>query len=357
MCIFIKNLAPKQDYSIASDLQIPSDSVRLDRANLIERINKHLLAIPNIKERKNNVIGITGIAGSGKTTLSRIYGRIEKEKLVWEINSETREALIDSFYVLAYALANTQENKVEVDTIKSIQDSEASEFKLSLFIADKLQKHKSWLLIFDNVSSINTLKHFYPGDSSKWGIGRIIITSRDSKIMQSELIGEKKAIKVEQLSKEESTKLFCNILHNKEFEQLTTEEKHVALQFLDYIAPFPMDISLSAHYLKKVAITFEEYIKTKAINDKKLGDNELNRNKSGIDFSHNRSLLISNSVAKIIEKNHEFKNILYFISLLDPDDFPTNLLGIYKDPILVGELLLELEAYSLITKRICKQNN
>lgn len=117
-----------------------------------------------------------------------------------------------------------------------------------------------------------------------------------------------------------------------------------------------MDISLAAYYLKKVPISFEEYIKNAHKNAGKLNSNNMTNQSHNVDFSYSRRALIHASIAKVIEKNPEFKNIIFLISLLDPHDIPTNLLGVYKDPILVGQLLHELETYSLITKHICSKN-
>lgn len=234
----IKTVSKPYKNSIHSDLQIPSEAARLNRTGLIKQINEKMSYNSTGKDNVNHIVWITGIAGSGKTTLARIYARTQSEKLVWEINSETRETLIDSFFVLTYSLSNTNEKSEEVDAIKSIQDKEAREFKLSLYIANRIKNYPNWILIFDNLNSVDTLKHFLPRNISTWGGGKTIITSRDSKIMQSEYLGDMKLIKVDQLSKEESITLFCSILYNKEVKLLSDQEKNLIVKFLTILHLF-----------------------------------------------------------------------------------------------------------------------
>src|SRR3546814_17604867 len=94
----------------------------LQRPNLMNQIEEKL------KEQQGiQTIALIGPGGAGKTTIARVYGRSQKLPIVWEINAETKENLINSFECLAYALSKTEEEKKILKGYKEIKNDEERE--------------------------------------------------------------------------------------------------------------------------------------------------------------------------------------------------------------------------------------
>ena len=151
--------------AIHADLPLPSETFLLKRPQIIKQIestfeNQNKDSISTIA-----LIGVVGIGGAGKTTLTRYYGNfVSNASITWEINAETKENLINSFKELAYRLATTKEKREELAFIQNTQNTKEKETQLLFFIQYQLKQHNNWLLIYDNVDSLSELKEFFPRD-------------------------------------------------------------------------------------------------------------------------------------------------------------------------------------------------
>ena len=305
----------------------------------------------NKKIRVVGIVGIVGIGGAGKTTLARAYAKAQPNAVVWEINAETHTSLVDSFMSLASALAQTKELKDEFTFIKAIQNAEEKEKQLIVFVKGQLKNKQQWLLVYDNVEAFSQVKEFFPHDVTTWGEGDVIITTRDSNIINSTHVGESNVIQIDQLSPDEALRLFCKILYQKEPKDLVPEEEEKVREFLTKIPPFPLDVSVAAHYIKNASLTLDQYSERVAHNSQAFDKRQQVFVKEISDYTQTRYGLITLSIAKLIELNPEYKDLLFLISLLDSQDIPLNLLAFYKDPALVDQFLRDLKKYSLITSK------
>ena len=143
-----KNLKSELQRTVRSDLNIPIESVRLDRPELEKLLDDKFLGWKGIQ-----TVALVGVEGSGKTTLARHYAAAQDSPNVWEINAETKETLYESFESLAQAVSKTEEDQKHFSEILKTKNFGNREQRLLQFVKEKLKYAQNWFLIFDNVES------------------------------------------------------------------------------------------------------------------------------------------------------------------------------------------------------------
>src|SRR5690606_268374 len=98
-----------------SDLPLPAENVFLQRPALVQQIENSFKGAQGIQ-----AVALVGIGGAGKTALARQYARAQPSGLVWEINAETRESLLNSFEEFANALCKTSEERGRLKEIQAL---------------------------------------------------------------------------------------------------------------------------------------------------------------------------------------------------------------------------------------------
>ena len=223
-------------FSIRSDLSIPTEATLLKRSKLLEQIETGLKKQDGIR-----TVSVIGMGGSGKTTLARQYARSSDAAIVWEINAETRESLLQSFEGLAYALSQATGEENVLQKIGHLQNLKEKEEKIFLFVRDKLKHFSNWVLIYDSVTKMIEIQKYFPSDPGAWGKGVVIVTTRDSTIQNNEHIHD--AIHIGELDREEKKALFSKIIANKNGHSSTENPVGDDTKFLEQISPFSLDIS------------------------------------------------------------------------------------------------------------------
>ncbi len=327
--------------SIQSDLLIPADPVLLERPSLITRIHGKFQEKPDSIQ----TIALYGAGGAGKTTVARQYGR-QQTGIVWEANAETPGALRESFENLAYALVKTDAEKNTLMGLKDIKDMDEKEARLLFFVKEKLKSHPGWLLIFDNIEGINNIRNYFPSNPAAWGKGKVIVTTRNSNIAAHSFIHH--ALSVGELTPEEKLSLFTRITGNGDGHSLEKDQKNKVISLLNNIPSFPLDVSVAAHYLKTFNIPYDEYIKNISENISEFDQVQHNvLNEIGA-YSKTRYKIITLSLKEIIKESKDFGDILLFMSLLDSQNIPAELIDKFKDPIIRDSFIHCLKKYSLV---------
>jgi tetratricopeptide (TPR) repeat protein len=342
---------------ICSELWVPHESMLLKRPALLAQINEKLQGKQGIK--KIALAGVVGIGGAGKTTLARQYALSQRLAVVWELNAETLESLKESFESLASALARTEEEK-RLRGIQEIKDAEQREKKILNFVTEKLRNYSEWLLIYDNmeVKTFSCIKSYLPQNSRMWGNGKVVITTRDSTIKGTAYLNSKSIIDVDILGKEEALTLFSKICFEQEANELAKEQKEKILKFLEDIPPFPLDVSTAAYYIKNNEISYGEYIKRIKEDKEELDIEQASLLEEMSDYTKTRYGIITLTLKNIFEEESKFKDLLLFMSLLDSQKIPHNLLVTYKNDVLnVRNLLHTLKKHSLITNESSEIDN
>ena len=109
-----------QNVSISNIQNLDPNSI-IYREDMIKQMD----SIIN-KQKGLHCIVLTGEAGIGKTTLSKIYGARKHSKLCWLINAETEDSIKNSFIDIANSLAafGSSSLKESLLYIKSIKDKQ-----------------------------------------------------------------------------------------------------------------------------------------------------------------------------------------------------------------------------------------
>lgn len=332
----------KKESVIRSDLAVPTKSSLLERPELISQIDEKFKKQDGIQ-----TVALVGPGGAGKTTLARQYVSQQKTYIIQEVNAETHETLRSSFENLAQAFAQTEEDKKILREFEDIKPLEERDGKIIQFVKERLYAHPNWILIYDNVEKFSEIQKYFPQDFTTWGQGKVIFTTRDESIQNNKYVNS--VVYVRELSPDQKLNLFTKIVHQDKrylFKQNQIEEIKA---FLEKIPPFPLDISIASYYLKATNIKYNKYLEylTKYSDDfVAMQENIL---KEAGDYTKTRHGIITLSVQQLLTTHNDFKDLLLFISLLDSQNIPSNLLKTHKNEIVVDNFIYNLKKYSLIT--------
>ena len=331
-----------QQPSLRSDLAMPTKTSFLNRPVLISHLNNMFN-----KQEDIPIIALVGPGGSGKTILARYYGSQQNSPLIWEINAETIDSLKSSFEILALALTKTAQDQKILGNIQEIANSIERENKILYFVKEKLKSYLHWFLIYDNVENLTNIQRYFPQNVNFWGKGSVLITTRDNHIKNNRLVHH--TLQIGELNPQESLALFTKIMSESNSIQLEPDQIEQAKAFLSNLPPFPLDISMAAYYLKSANIPYETYLERLNGYNKDFVSIQEKVLKEVSEYTKTRYNIITLSLKNLIASHKDFEELLLFISLLDSQHIPRNLLDASKNGIAVDDFLYFLKKYSLIT--------
>jgi len=341
---FIKEKTSSEPIAVYTNLSLTADATLLKRPDLIAQMNEKL----NLqKEQPIKTLALSGIGGAGKTTIARNYAGQQKSPVIWELNAETKESMAQSFEQLAHALSKTEADQKALKGVQTIKSRQEREEKLITFVEAKLKSVSRWLLIYDNVEKVSDVEKYFPTNSSIWGSGVAIITTRDSNIRNNKHINQ--ALSIEELTNEDKLALFIKIISNAEKQQFSAEQLDQMKHFLINIPSFPLDVSIAAYYLKMANISYEKYLERLKANHETFKIVQENIIKGASNYTQTRYGIITLSLQRFIQSRKDFEDLLLFISLLDSQEIPRILLDAYKNEVIVDDFIYYLKKYSLIT--------
>ena len=326
---------------IRSDLPLPISSILLGRAEEIAQIDAKLKGDKGIQ-----TMALVGPGGIGKTTLARQYALLQKIPIIWEINAETESTLLASFETLALALAQTEEETKEVKGLQEIKNSTEKADKIVQWVQNHLSLSKSWFLIFDNVINFKNIQKYFPSNQNAWGMGQVLITTRNT---QMQNINIQSILPLKELNDGQKLGLFTNILiSGSEVLSLTPSQVEEAKTFLKDIPPYPLDVAIAAYYLKRTNVPYGKYLGYLKDYD---GEFETLQKEFLEELGHyhkTRHSIIALSLKELVEAHKDFSALLLFISLLNSQGIPRDLLSTLKKDLIVDNFIQHLKTYSLI---------
>lgn len=334
-----------KEYIARSDFSLPAKSALLDRPQILKEIEA---AFTNKEEIQT--VALIGMGGAGKTTLARQYAYSQYFPIVWEFNAESRESLKASFENLADVLAKTEADKNLLRELQEINNPIEKEEKLIRFVKERLRKNPTWFLVYDNVEKLKDMQLYFPNDPATWGKGAILITTRDSNLQNDSHIHH--SILIGELDANQKLDLFLKIINHDNTQHLTTAQKKDAQQFLEKISSFPLDVSVAAYYIKSTSVPYEKYITYINQSSKDFESLQANFLRETSSYTKTRYGIITLSLQKLMETHKDFGDLLLFISLIDSQNIPRDLLVKYKNDPVVDSFIYHLKKYSLLTNEL-----
>ncbi len=328
--------------SIRSDLIIPTESALLHRPEEMTQITEKFTGQKGIQ-----TVALIGPGGAGKTTLARQYTHQVHADVIWEVNAETPESLRESFETLAQALAQTEEDQKILKSVLEISNLTEREEKVISFVKIGLKAHSPWALVFDNMEKFADIQKHFPQDAETWGKGKIILTTRDHTIQNNKHIHS--TLQIGELTSPQKLTLFTKIMTNGDESSFSLAKREEANQFLKKIPPYPLDVTVAAYYLKTTNAPFEGYVENIDQNNKSFAKIQESLLKEAGSYTQTRYGILTLSLQRLINTDKDFSDLLFFISLLDSQNIPRELLVKYKNNMIVDNFILNLKKYSLIT--------
>jgi tetratricopeptide (TPR) repeat protein/DNA-binding CsgD family transcriptional regulator len=330
-----------------AEVLLPPAHAILKRDELVRQLKHLLYKKSTIIDSEIPTVIISGIGGAGKTTLSRLVAQQHKG-VIWEFNASSEENLKASFKDLAYTFIDSNEDRAQLNFINTLGSAKEQDKQIYSFVRNKLRQNPDWLLIFDDVKTSDIVKTYCPKDASVWGKGGVIITTRDSTLTGHQSYN----IQLEELSQEDCLKLFNKV----RFPNSTPDkDENVDIYALTKSIPaFPLDIVIAASYMSNSSTKgYTEYSKGSSSKQDELYQKEILSTHD--DYNNTRHEIIAVSLDTIL-KDQSFLNLLFIISLLDPQNIPKGLLLKYSEPRLIDRFIKELKKYSIITSETTLKN-
>ncbi len=325
-----------------SDFVIPNTALLLNRSALIHKMDTGF----EQDVSKIKTVALIGIGGSGKTTLARRYASVQASPIIWEINAQTKESLNISFENLARSFSKTSEDQEKLQRILKIKTALERENQILQFVQNKLKGTPNWFLVYDNVEKFKTLQNYFPTNPAKWGDGKVLLTSRNCNIENNIHINT--IIPIGELTNDEKLNLFIKISGNKDDLSFSVSQKEEAQKFLAEIPSFPLDILVAAYYLKATNVSYKDYLENMLKYNQDFSNVQEKILEEAGDYTKTRYGIITLSLKYLIDSNNDFKDLFLFISLLDSQNIPRDLLVKYKNSVVVDNFIYHLKKHSLI---------
>jgi len=305
----------------------------LDRPDLIKKIHTAVNSQNGIR-----IAMLVGPSGAGKTTLACHYAHSQKSTFIYKINGKSRTDVITSFREMGYGLCKTKIDLEEFETILKILDSEDRRKKIIDFIRKKLLSIKTWILIYDDLKNFDLIIDYFPRDQNFWGSGTILITTQNANLANIGDFDRIKTIYVKDLTSTESLLLFKKITSHSDH-PITLDAK-ILDTFLKKVAPFPLDITIIAHYIKN---TSPGLILSPALLNGQIKNHEEDGN-----IRYN---VMKATFQQILLGNPDFQELLVLCAFISSHKIPLSLLTSIKEDFVVSKYINLLNKYSLITNQ------
>jgi tetratricopeptide (TPR) repeat protein len=276
--------------------------------------------------------------------VARMVGKQHPGSVVWELNADSLSALKTSFKELADALARTSEQQTEWRHIQSMPQGEVKDKQTLAFVKAALQTESNWLLIYDNVETLSEIKNYLPLEAETWGRGHVLITTCNANLQHAYFLTPENMIHMDELTDAEALNLFTRTLFGNR--TLSSEEQLRTAEFLRQIPHFPLDISVTAQYIRHNQISYQEYLER--MQQQAFHETQEAMLRETHQYRHSRHHLMMVSLQQVLDSNPEFSDLLLMMCCLESTHIPRAFLEAYKPNLVVDTFMLQMKKYSLI---------
>lgn len=228
----------------------PSHAVT-ERKEEVEDIMQMFTDLQNKNDESSIVtVFVSGNPGCGKSQIARQVGEKfaadnpDGSTFVMTLNAESERSMLVSFMKFARALGVTEYSITSITGGDSKLTERDQILHLKALVSAKVKEYSTWLLIFDNVDEVESLRGFWPQEE-EWGdCGQVLVTTQDSIYIP---FGDPFCETIS-LSQGMQTKDALHLLRDiSEFSCKDEEDEHSVLEALDYQ---PLAIASAALYVR-----------------------------------------------------------------------------------------------------------
>ena len=304
----------------------PSHKVT-ERKEEVEDIMEAFMDLQNTNDDGSIVtVYVSGNPGCGKSQIARQVGETfaadnqDGRTFVMTLNAESEQSMLDSYKKFAVAVGVTEYSLVSISGGDSKLTKEEQISHLKTLVSAKVQNYSSWLLIFDNVEELVSLRGCWPEEEGWGDCGQVLVTTQDSISLP---LFDPSCQNVS-LSKGMQTKDALSLLRSIcQFSSEDKEGEHLVLDALDYQ---PLAIACAALYVRYLhdgvatgiapgSFSWKNYLVKLEMGKRDSTEKVYERTSKSYPFSMTSA--VSLALQKLVQ--HEvFKRVVPFLALSAP---------------------------------------
>ena len=304
----------------------PSHAVTERKAE-VEDIMQMFIDLQNKNDEGSIVtVFVSGNPGCGKSQIARQVGEKfaadnqDGSTFVMTLNAESERSLLVSYMKFARALGVTEYSITSVTGGDSKLTKRDQILHLKTLVSAKVKEYATWLLIFDNVDEVESLRGFWPQEE-EWGdCGQVLVTTQDSVYLPVSDPFCEEVFLSQGMQTNDALHLLRDIC---EFSCEDEEDEHLVLKALDYQ---PLAIASAALYVRYLqgaggtsivpgSTTWKNYLKKLAMGKRNLTEEVYERTSKS--YPSSMTSAVSLAVQKLVQ-NRVFKHVVQFLALCAP---------------------------------------
>ena len=295
------NIPDVENSSSSNVFKVPNVEVsefigRRDEVKQLERV-----ILSGQEEKVCSIVGVTGLAGIGKTTLAHYFAKVYQNRFPDGVISVT----VDEKSLTAVARKFVKRFGIDVDLDEDLEDDQDAATLMSETFANR-----QVLLIFDNATKAN-IKKLLPTRDDKFSA---IITTRDVAIPSS-FLSKQSIIQLGIMSEDECLKLLKTIIEDERNIESETELT-AAKKIIKLVGNLPLAVKIVGTALRINHLqTISDYADLLENEKNALEQLELEDDELSVEPSINLSL-------KFLHKSKKhLKHLFACLSVCAPDGF------------------------------------
>ena len=303
----------------------PSHEVTERKAE-VEDIMELFMDLQNTSEEGSIVtVYLSGNPGCGKSQIARQVGETfaadnhDGSTFVMTLNAESEQSMLDSYIKFAHAVGVTEYSLASIAGGDSKLTKNEQISHLKTIVSAKVQNYSTWLVIFDNVDELVSLRGCWPEEERWGGCGQVLVTTQDS----TNLPFADPFCEHVSLSQGMQTNDALSLLKSISQFSSNEEEEHLVLNALDYQ---PLAIACAALYVRYLhdgvgtriapgSFTWESYLKKLETGKRKSTEKVFERTSKSYPLSMTSA--VSLALQKLVQ--HEvLRHVVPFLALSAP---------------------------------------